>query len=80
VNRKRMLAVAASASIALTGVAAAPAGAKGSHWSNEKCVKNYIAWSKKHFHGATNLTAKQNREASKRIARTERQHHCVIGG
>ncbi len=77
---KRMLALTASAVIAVSGVAAAPAGAKSSHWSPQKCSKEYLKWYHQHFHKATTLTPKQTKQANKYIVKLEKQHHCVIGG
>ena len=77
---KHMLALAGSAAIAMSGVAAAPAGAKGSHWSPRKCSAEYTKWYRKHFHNATTLTPKQLKQANKYIVKLEKQHHCVIGG
>jgi hypothetical protein len=83
VIRKRMLAVTASATIALTGiagVAAVPAGAKGSHWSPAKCQHEYLKWYRKHLGKSTTVTPKQSKEIGAYIKKLEKQHHCVIGG
>ena len=77
---KRLLALAASATIAISGVAAAPAGARGSHWSTQKCNAEYLKWYRKHFHHATTLTPKQTKQVTKYILKLQKQHHCVLAG
>jgi hypothetical protein len=77
---KPMLVLAASATIAVSGLAAAPAGANGSHWSSQKCSAEYLKWYRKHFHHTAVLTPKQNKQANKYVVKLEKQHHCVIGG
>ncbi len=78
--RRRMLVLGASASILLTG-ALAPAALAGSHWSNAKCSKTYVAWYRHHFGSGTHsFSPKQDKELSSYLRKLHREHHCVIGG
>jgi hypothetical protein len=77
--RTRILALGATAALSFTG-AFAPAAIAGSHWSQAKCTKTYLAWYKKHTGPNGSVNEKQAKEQTAYLHKLERQHHCHFAG
>lgn len=78
--RKRVMILATTASVALSG-AVVPSAIAGSHWSRQKCTKTYSAWYKQHVGPLGKVpSTKQTKEAVVYVKALEKQHRCVFGG
>jgi hypothetical protein len=77
--RPRIVVLATTASIALTG-AVAPTALAGSHWSEKKCESVYNAWYKSHVNPKKAMTPKQNKQLNAYVEGLEKNHHCELRG
>jgi hypothetical protein len=79
VTRTRITAFVCATAIALSA-AIAPTAIAGAHWSQSKCTKTYLSWSKKHTGSYGSVSPKQAKEQTAYIRKLEHQHHCHFAG
>ncbi|HEY7932239.1 MAG TPA: hypothetical protein VID48_00310 [Solirubrobacteraceae bacterium] len=78
-NRTHITALVSAGAIALSA-AVAPTAVAGSHWSQAKCNKTYLSWSKRHTGSNGSVSPKQAKEQTAYIKKLEHQHRCHFAG
>ncbi len=75
--RKRIMLLATAAAIGLVG-ALAPTAVAGTHWSNDRCDKEYETWGKHNAH--KKMSEKQRTKAAEAYFKKIDKHHgCDLG-